>query len=261
MRMCLDQIKSARHQRETYIGPWLPDPVVEDEQQEDVTLPLMLALERLSPLERAAFLLHDVFGLEFDEIAKTIQREPAACRQLATRARTHVRESRPRFQVEKERGLAIAQAFFDASRTGDMSALGAMLVDQVWYLTVTRGSNWLVDFYCRLRKRTRGRGDAAEYFRRYGGATIILGRFFTVVRVFVWPAAASHGVGYGRFVILDVIGALSWASIWVLVGWLVGDQWETAAKAVGGWTTGIGIALVLALGIPLAFRFVRRARA
>lgn len=131
MRMCLDQIKSARHQRETYIGPWLPDPVVEDEQQEDVTLPLMLALERLSPLERAAFLLHDVFGLEFDEIATTIQREPAACRQLATRARTHVRESRPRFQVEKERGLAIAQAFFDASRTGDMSALGAMLAADV----------------------------------------------------------------------------------------------------------------------------------
>ena len=78
MRMCLDQIKSARHQRETYIGPWLPDPVVEDEQQEDVTLPLMLALERLSPLERAAFLLHDVFGLEFDEIATTIQRAHVA---------------------------------------------------------------------------------------------------------------------------------------------------------------------------------------
>ena len=63
-RLCLDQLKSARHQRETYIGPWLPDPVVEEEEEEDVTLPLMLALERLSPLERAAFLLHDVFGLE-----------------------------------------------------------------------------------------------------------------------------------------------------------------------------------------------------
>jgi len=66
-RLCLDQLKSARRQRETYVGPWLPDPVVETEQEEDVTLPLMLALERLSPLERAAFLLHDVFGLEFDE--------------------------------------------------------------------------------------------------------------------------------------------------------------------------------------------------
>ena len=79
-RLCLDQLKSARRQRETYIGPWLPDPVVEEEEEEDVTLPLMLALERLSPLERAAFLLHDVFGLEFEEVAATIERErrPAA---------------------------------------------------------------------------------------------------------------------------------------------------------------------------------------
>src|SRR6201992_3285841 len=86
-RLCLDQLKSARHQRETYIGPWLPDPVVEEEVEEDITLPLMLALERLSPLERAAFLLHDVFGLGFEEVATTIDRDPAACRRLATRAR------------------------------------------------------------------------------------------------------------------------------------------------------------------------------
>jgi RNA polymerase sigma-70 factor (ECF subfamily) len=131
MRMCLDHLKSARHQRETYIGPWLPEPVVEEDEQEDVTLPLMLALERLSPLERAAFLLHDVFGLDFDEVAATIQREPAACRQLAARARSHVRESRPRFRVEKERGLELAKAFFDASRSGDMSALGMMLAADV----------------------------------------------------------------------------------------------------------------------------------
>src|SRR5205809_3908450 len=76
-RLCLDQLKSARHRRETYIGPWLPDPVLEDEEEEDVTLPLMLALERLSPLERAAFLLHDVL---FEEVAATIQRDPASCR-------------------------------------------------------------------------------------------------------------------------------------------------------------------------------------
>lgn len=130
-RLCLDQLKSARRQRETYIGPWLPDPVVEEEETEDVTLPLMLALERLSPLERAAFLLHDVFGLEFEEVAATIQRDPAACRQLATRARTHVREARPRFQVDKRRGLELAEAFFTASRSGDMKALGAMLAADV----------------------------------------------------------------------------------------------------------------------------------
>lgn len=130
MRLCLDQLKSARHRRETYIGPWLPDPLV-GEDEEDVTLPLMLALERLSPLERAAFLLHDVFGLGFEEVAQTIRRDPATCRQLAARARTHVREARPRFQVEKQRGLALAEAFFAASRSGDMQALGAMLASDV----------------------------------------------------------------------------------------------------------------------------------
>lgn len=126
-RLCLDQLKSAHSRRETYIGPWLPDPIVEEVEEEDITLPLMLAFERLSPLERAAFLLHDVFGVDFGEIAVTIQRSPAACRQLAARARAHVRDARPRFRVEKQRGLEIARAFFAASRDGDMSALGAML--------------------------------------------------------------------------------------------------------------------------------------
>jgi RNA polymerase sigma-70 factor (ECF subfamily) len=126
-RLCLDQLKSARRQRETYIGPWLPDPVLEEEKDDDVTLPLMLALERLSPLERAAFLLHDVFGLGFEEVAATIERDPATCRQLAARARAHVREARPRFQVDRQHGLELAQAFFTASRSGDMKTLAAML--------------------------------------------------------------------------------------------------------------------------------------
>ncbi|HVY98529.1 MAG TPA: sigma-70 family RNA polymerase sigma factor [Dongiaceae bacterium] len=126
-RLCLDHLKSARRQRETYIGPWLPEPVVAEPEEDDVTLPLLLALERLSPLERAAFLLHDVFGLGFDEVAATIERDEAACRQLAARARVHVREARPRFKVEKQRGLELAEAFFAASRHGDMAALRAML--------------------------------------------------------------------------------------------------------------------------------------
>jgi RNA polymerase sigma-70 factor, ECF subfamily len=130
-RLCLDQLKSVRRQRETYLGEWLPDPIVEEEEEDDVTLPLMLALERLSPLERAAFLLHDVFGLDFEEVAATIQRDPAACRQLAARARAHVREARPRFQVDKRHGLELAEAFFAASRSGDMKALGAMLAADV----------------------------------------------------------------------------------------------------------------------------------
>ena len=130
-RLCLDQLKSAQRRRETYIGPWLPEPIVEEDDLEDVTLPLMLALERLSPLERAAFLLHDMFGLEFEEVATALERDAAACRQLAARARGHVRGARPRFKVEKQRGLEIAEAFFAASRSGDMQALGALLTADV----------------------------------------------------------------------------------------------------------------------------------
>ncbi|MDF7776231.1 sigma-70 family RNA polymerase sigma factor [Sphingomonas sp. AOB5] len=131
-RLCLDQLKSARARRETYVGPWLPEPVVEAEDEvEDVTLPLLIALERLSPLERAAFLLHDVFGIGFDEIAETIQRDPAACRQLANRARAHVRADRPRFDMPEAHGMEIAAAFFAASREGDMSSLRGLLAQDV----------------------------------------------------------------------------------------------------------------------------------
>ena len=130
-RLCLDQLKSARQRREVYVGAWLPEPLVEEQVEEDITLPLMLALERLSPLERAAFLLHDVFGVEFDEVAETLQRSSEACRKLASRARVRVRESRTRFPVGKQQGIRLAEAFFAASRSGDMQALGEMLAEDV----------------------------------------------------------------------------------------------------------------------------------
>lgn len=130
-RLCLDRLKSARQLRESYTGEWLPEPLMEEDVQDEVTLPLMLALERLSPLERAAFLLHDIFGAEFEEVALAIDRDPAACRQLAARAREHVRQARPRFKVEKERGHELAQAFFAASRSGDLKTLGALLAADV----------------------------------------------------------------------------------------------------------------------------------
>jgi RNA polymerase sigma-70 factor, ECF subfamily len=130
-RLCLDQLKSARYTRETYIGTWLPDPIIEEEEVEDVTLPLMLVLERLSPLERAAFLLHDVFGLGFDEVSASLQRDEAACRQLALRARNHVRTERPRFKVERQQGLQLAEAFFTASRAGDTTAIARLLTADV----------------------------------------------------------------------------------------------------------------------------------
>jgi RNA polymerase sigma-70 factor, ECF subfamily len=130
-RLCLDHLKSARRRRETYIGPWLPEPVVvaPEEEVDDVTLPLMLALERLSPLERAVFVLHDVFGASFEEIALTIERKPAACRQLASRARANVRSERPRYALPAEQGMQIASAFFAASRSGNIGELRTLLAE------------------------------------------------------------------------------------------------------------------------------------
>lgn len=130
-RLCLDQLKSARVRREAYSGPWLPEPVVDEEPVEDVTLPLMLALERLSPLERAAFILHDVFGESFEDIAASIGRDAAACRQLASRARANVQRDRPRYTVDRQHGMEIAAAFFQASQGDGIASLGALLAEDV----------------------------------------------------------------------------------------------------------------------------------
>jgi RNA polymerase sigma-70 factor (ECF subfamily) len=134
-RLCLDSIKSARARREVYVGSWLPEPITEPEDEEmradELTLTLMLALERLSPLERAAFLLYDVFEVPVDEVAATLERDAAAIRQLAARARKHVRDAKPRYQVDRAEGDRIAQAFFKASSSGDVNALRSMLAANV----------------------------------------------------------------------------------------------------------------------------------
>ena len=136
-RLCLDHLKSARVRRETYVGSWLPEPLIAragvtepEDEPEDVTLTLMMALERLSPLERAAFLLHDVFDLPFDEVAGAIGRDAAACRQLAARARFHVRAQRPRYPLAGDQGEAIARAFFAAAANGDIEALRSLLAEE-----------------------------------------------------------------------------------------------------------------------------------
>ncbi|MEH0196325.1 sigma-70 family RNA polymerase sigma factor [Caulobacter sp. CCNWLY153] len=135
-RLCLDRLKSARARRETYIGPWLPEPLLNsadpyDDIADDVTVTLMLAMERLSPLERAAFLLHDVFDVPLTEVAMTLDRDPAAVRQLASRARKNVRKERVRYRLDASEADSIARAFFTAARDGDTTALANMLADDV----------------------------------------------------------------------------------------------------------------------------------
>lgn len=143
-RLVLDRLRSARAQRETYVGPWLPEPIVVDDASDpeaaatladDVSFAFMLALERLSPLERAAFLLHDVLDVPFAEIAATLGRSEEATRRLASRARGHVRESRARRSTRRPDALRLREAFAAALRAGDAQALTQLLTDDVVFLS------------------------------------------------------------------------------------------------------------------------------
>jgi RNA polymerase sigma-70 factor (ECF subfamily) len=147
--LCLDKIGSAATRREQYVGVWLPEPLLEDEilfgwapnperQAEfaqDVSVAFMLALERLSPLERAAFLLHDVFDLEYTEIAGHLDRSAETCRQLVSRARRNVKADYARREVAEEERQRLVTAFTEAIRTHDMSALAQVLAEDAVLLT------------------------------------------------------------------------------------------------------------------------------
>jgi len=145
--LCLDKLQSASRRRELYVGTWLPEPLVDEaeawspgpearsEWAQDVSMAFMLALERLTPLERAAFLLHDVFELDFDELATRLQRSPAACRQLASRARAHVKAGYARVEVQEEERQRLLAAFAGALMRGDVEALAQVLADDAVLLT------------------------------------------------------------------------------------------------------------------------------
>jgi RNA polymerase sigma-70 factor (ECF subfamily) len=141
-RLCLDRMKSAQARREVYVGQWLPEPVVDEafdadsasDLAHDLSVALMMTLDRLSPLERAAFLLRDVFDFGFAEIAGILDRSEAACRQLAARAREHIRSEKPRFPASREEGHRLASAFRQAAESGDVNALMQLLAgDAVLY--------------------------------------------------------------------------------------------------------------------------------
>jgi RNA polymerase sigma-70 factor, ECF subfamily len=135
-RLAIDHLRSARVRRERYIGPWLPEPLVVDtepspeqrsEELESLSMAFLVVLETLSPVERAVFLLHDVFGFEFDEVANAIEKTPANARQIAVRARKHIEARRPRFDPSSEHKQELATRFFAAMLDGDVDGLVAML--------------------------------------------------------------------------------------------------------------------------------------
>jgi RNA polymerase sigma-70 factor (TIGR02957 family) len=139
-RLAIDQLRSARVRRETYVGEWLPEPIVTDpaddparqaEMADSLSLAFLVLLESLSPEQRAALLLRDVFDYGYEEIAAIVGTSQANARQLATRARRHVAERRPRFEAEREQRDELARRFFAATREGDLAGLEALLADDV----------------------------------------------------------------------------------------------------------------------------------
>jgi len=141
-RLCLDHLKSARARRETYVGTWLPEPVLDEaavqpggvaELAHDLSFALLLTLERLSPAERAAFLLHDIFDLDFRAIGEALGESEATCRQLASRARARLQEPRVRFRPSPETSQRLMAAFLAAAATGDVDGLRRLFTDEAVY--------------------------------------------------------------------------------------------------------------------------------
>ncbi len=136
-RLCLDRIKASRRERESYVGEWLPEPLPprsadeRAELDETLSVALLLTVQRLRPGERAAFLLHDVFGYEFTDIADMLGLEAANCRQLATRARQTLRGERPAAHADEAIVRQVSDAFFEAIESGDMASLRTVLADHV----------------------------------------------------------------------------------------------------------------------------------
>jgi RNA polymerase sigma-70 factor, ECF subfamily len=193
-RLCLDRLRSASAQREIYVGPWLPEPVFDaevlsadaaTELASDLSFALMLALDRLSPLERAAFLLHDVFDQPFPEVARTLDRSEVACRQLAARARRAVRDQRPAPPSPAENHARLLTAFCEAAASGDISTLANLLREDAIAITdgggrktaalnPIRGAQKIIRFLVGLAGKNVGRDIRIEPVTINGTAGALL---------------------------------------------------------------------------------------
>jgi RNA polymerase sigma-70 factor (ECF subfamily) len=139
-RLSINRLRSARSQRETYVGPWLPEPLVTEyapdpsepvELAESLSMAFLVMLERLSPIERAVLLLHDVFDFEYAEIARIVDKTESNCRQLLARAKKHIGAAEPRFEVDQTQADRLMQRFTEAAGAGDMDGMLAVLAEDI----------------------------------------------------------------------------------------------------------------------------------
>jgi len=172
-RLSIDRLRAAKVQREHYIGAWMPEPTLTDapatpeqllERADNVSVAFLAVLERLAPEARAAFLLREVFDADYEEVARTLGKSEAACRQLVHRAKAQVQEARPRFQVSRETHQRLLQAFADAAARGSLQDLKALMAEDVeligdgggkvqTFSKVLRGSQRLAQLYFALWRR------------------------------------------------------------------------------------------------------------
>ena len=178
-RLAIDRLRAAKTQRATYFGPWLPEPLAETEVAtpeshaefaSDLSLAFMLLLERLGEEERAAFVLHDVFDCDYDDIAETLGKTPAACRQLVHRARERVATERRRFRVDEEARVGMLNRFIAAAQSGDFNAIKSMFAPDA-------------------RMTSDGGGKAVAVFRPLHGAERIARLWWAISRR---PRGAEH---------------------------------------------------------------------
>jgi RNA polymerase sigma-70 factor (ECF subfamily) len=176
-RLCLDRLRELKQEREQYIRPWLPEPIVDEhvpspemqcELADEVSVAFLAVLERLGPEERAAFLLHEVFDYDYPEVAQMVGKSEPACRQMIHRAGPRVRESRPRFAVTVESRDRLLEKFLAAAGSGDRKAVMALLAEEVEYVSDISESRRLIPPVV----TTAGHGSCRWRIRSHAGTGV-----------------------------------------------------------------------------------------
>lgn len=197
-RLCLDQLKSARRTRETYVGPWLPEPIATESDRgdpESLSLAFLVLMESLSAAERAAYLLHEVFDYSHAEVARILDKDEAACRQLCHRARGHIVERRPRFAPSKEQHLRLLGGFLQAVTAGDLAGLTGMLTADVTSYSDGGGK------VRAALKPVRGPSSVARLFLSRKGLAWLGPAQSEIADINGWPALVMRREGRAQLVL------------------------------------------------------------
>jgi RNA polymerase sigma-70 factor (ECF subfamily) len=207
-RLAIDQLKSARVRRESYVGEWLPEPLVTDEgagdpagiaeQADTLSMSFLVLLERLTPVERAIFLLHDVFDYSFEEVATIVNKTPATCRQHAVRARRFVAENRPRFDADEAERDQLVRRFVAAAERGDVDGLVELLAADA--AVHGDGGGKVPQWYAPIV----GADRVARLFAQLGRQTETLGATFELHEINGQPGIIFRGPAGGVFSVMSV---------------------------------------------------------